>query len=93
VFSKRNHVSSYEPVVNAWVGEIPRETEKGIEFTTAVKPDSYHPALVEWSIRESLASYFPVGSVIMDGYNLFWLTAVYPNGSRFLTFIGKGMSI
>jgi hypothetical protein len=34
---KRNYVSSDEPVVNAYVGEIPRKTEKGIEFTTAIK--------------------------------------------------------
>jgi hypothetical protein len=61
---KRNHVSSEEPVVNAFVGEIPRETEKGIEFTTPVKPDSYHPALVEWSIREGARE----GVWVEDGY-------------------------
>lgn len=50
---KRNHVSSDKPVINAWVGKIPREREKGIEFTTLVEPNSGgHPVWAEWSIRE-----------------------------------------
>jgi hypothetical protein len=61
---KRNYVSSDEPVVNAYVGKIPRKTEKGIEFTTAIKPDSYHPALAEWSIREGERE----GVWVEDGY-------------------------
>jgi hypothetical protein len=61
---KRNYVSSDEPVVNAWVGAISRETDKGIEFTTAVNPDSYHPALVEWSVREGPRA----GVWVEDGY-------------------------
>jgi hypothetical protein len=49
---KRNTVSSDPPVVKAYMGKLPRETEKGIEFTTAVETDSYHPVWAFWSERE-----------------------------------------
>jgi hypothetical protein len=51
---KRNHVSSDAPVVQAWMGEISREKDKGIEFTTVIKPDGYHPALAGRSEKGSM---------------------------------------
>jgi hypothetical protein len=61
---KRNTVSSDPPVVKAYMGKIPRDTEKGVEFTTTVKTDSYHPVWAFWSEREGKRE----GVWVEDGY-------------------------
>jgi hypothetical protein len=61
---KGNHVSSDAPVVQAWVGKISKNKDKGIEFTTVIEPDGYHPALAEWSEREGKRE----GVWVEDGY-------------------------
>jgi hypothetical protein len=50
----RNYMGSDIPKVKAYVNELPfmsdgKTKTTGIEFTTMVKPDSYHPVFAYWS--------------------------------------------
>jgi hypothetical protein len=49
-----NYLNSDIPKVKAFSNELPlqrgtNKKQRGIEFTTAVPPDPYHPAFVFWS--------------------------------------------
>jgi hypothetical protein len=57
----RNTASGLFPAVKAWRNQIDRKSQRGIEFTTAVEPDSYHPHFAYWSGERE-------GVINEDGY-------------------------
>jgi hypothetical protein len=78
---KGNHLSNDDPIVKAYVGKLSRHRDKGVEFTTIVKPDGYHPSSVEWSVREGPRE----GVWVEGGYAKIKISTTYCNQGKYAT--------